>query len=86
MAEPGAEPTLRGYLHVVCRGRWWVAPVVGAVLNKATAQGGYGYYGGYRPYVLPAGASPDGAKAARNGRDKQNGLPRPAAHQARHGG
>ena len=25
MAEPGAEPTLRGYLHVVRRGRWWVA-------------------------------------------------------------
>ena len=25
MAEPGADPTLRGYLHVVRRGRWWVA-------------------------------------------------------------
>ncbi len=25
MAEPGAEPTLRGYLHVLRRGRWWVA-------------------------------------------------------------
>ena len=29
------------------------APVVGAVLNKASAQQGYGYYGGYQPYVLP---------------------------------
>jgi capsular exopolysaccharide synthesis family protein len=25
MGEPGAEPTLRYYLHVVRRGRWWVA-------------------------------------------------------------
>ena len=25
MSEPGAEPTLRGYLHVMRRGRWWVA-------------------------------------------------------------
>jgi capsular exopolysaccharide synthesis family protein len=24
MAEPGSEPTLRGYLHVVRTGRWWV--------------------------------------------------------------
>ena len=61
------------------------APVVGAVLNKATAQDGYGYYGGYRPYVSPEGASPVGAKAATNGRDKQNSLAR-GAHQARHGG
>jgi succinoglycan biosynthesis transport protein ExoP len=38
------------------------AAVVGAVLNKATAQDAYGYYGGYRPYVLPKGAL-DGAQA-----------------------
>ena len=25
MPEPGSEPTLRGYLHIVRRGRWWVA-------------------------------------------------------------
>jgi polysaccharide biosynthesis transport protein len=25
MAEPGAEPTLRGYLHILHRGRWWIA-------------------------------------------------------------
>jgi succinoglycan biosynthesis transport protein ExoP len=31
-------------------------PVVGAVLNKATAQDGYGYYGGYQPYVMPVDA------------------------------
>jgi polysaccharide biosynthesis transport protein len=30
------------------------APVVGIVLNKARAQGDYGYYGGYQPFVLPA--------------------------------
>jgi hypothetical protein len=30
------------------------APVVGIVLNKAGAQGDYGYYGGYQPFVLPA--------------------------------
>jgi succinoglycan biosynthesis transport protein ExoP len=28
MAEPGAEPTLRGYLHVLRRGRWWVAALM----------------------------------------------------------
>ena len=25
MLEPGVEPTIRGYLHVLRRGRWWVA-------------------------------------------------------------
>ena len=25
MSESGAEPTLRGYLHVLRRGRWWIA-------------------------------------------------------------
>src|SRR3984957_6622215 len=25
MPEPGAEPSIRGYLHVLRRGRWWVA-------------------------------------------------------------
>jgi succinoglycan biosynthesis transport protein ExoP len=34
------------------------APVVGMVLNKASAQGDYGYYGGYQPFVLPAERSP----------------------------
>jgi tyrosine-protein kinase Etk/Wzc len=33
------------------------APVVGAVLNKATARDGYGYYGGYQPYALPSDVS-----------------------------
>jgi Mrp family chromosome partitioning ATPase len=32
------------------------APVVGAVLNKSSSQGEYGYYDTYRPYVLPAGS------------------------------
>jgi len=32
------------------------APVVGMVLNKAGAQGDYGYYGGYQPFVLPTEA------------------------------
>ncbi|HEY5015822.1 MAG TPA: polysaccharide biosynthesis tyrosine autokinase [Streptosporangiaceae bacterium] len=27
MAEPGSEPTLRGYLHILRAGRWWVAAV-----------------------------------------------------------
>jgi len=61
------------------------APVVGAVLNKASAQDGYGYYGGYQPYVLPAGASPDGIKEPRNGRDKQNDFPLPSVRPGRHG-
>lgn len=48
------------------------APVVGAVLNKATAQDGGGYYAGYQPYVLPKGASLDGVMA-------------PSGHQGRRG-
>jgi capsular exopolysaccharide synthesis family protein len=39
------------------------ARVVGAVLNKATQQAEYGYYGGYQPYVLPKGAAFDDAAA-----------------------
>jgi uncharacterized protein involved in exopolysaccharide biosynthesis len=27
MAEPGSEPTLRGYLHILWAGRWWVVAV-----------------------------------------------------------
>jgi capsular exopolysaccharide synthesis family protein len=27
MAEPGSEPTLRGYLHILRAGRWWVVAV-----------------------------------------------------------
>ena len=54
------------------------APVVGAVLNKASAQQGYGYYGGYQPYVLPGNAA-DGAAPTRNGHGKQNGKPLPIA-------
>lgn len=49
------------------------APVVGAVLNKATAQDGYGYgyYGSYRPYVLPDSVTDDGVPA-QNGRQHGN--------------
>jgi polysaccharide biosynthesis transport protein len=61
------------------------APVVGAVLNKATAQDGYGYYGGYQPYVPPQDWSPDGATTAHNGHSKQNGSPLPSGQPGRHG-
>ena len=63
------------------------APVVGAVLNKATAQDGYGhgYYDGYQPYVAPQGGSPEGARTARNGHGKQNGSPLPSGQPGRHG-
>jgi capsular exopolysaccharide synthesis family protein len=61
------------------------APVVGAVLNKATAQDEYGYYGGYQPYVLPDDASLDGPKHYQNGRLKQNGSLPPFGRQGRHG-
>jgi capsular exopolysaccharide synthesis family protein len=50
------------------------ASVVGAVLNKASAQEEYGYYGGYQPYVLPENDSKNGG-AARHGRGKHNGAP-----------
>jgi succinoglycan biosynthesis transport protein ExoP len=61
------------------------APVVGAVLNKATAQDEYGYYGGYQPYVLPDDVSLDATKNYQNGRLKQNGSPPPSGRQGRHG-
>jgi len=60
------------------------APVVGVVLNKATAQDGYGYYGRYQPYARPADASQDGGRTGRNGRDK-NGFPLPSGRPGRHG-
>src|ERR1700743_1552786 len=37
MAEPGAEPTLRGYLHVLRRGRWWVAALALGGLGASLA-------------------------------------------------
>jgi succinoglycan biosynthesis transport protein ExoP len=61
------------------------ALVVGAVLNKATVQDGYGYYGGNRPYALPEDPSPDGPKPAQNGRHKQNGVTSPSGPQGRRG-
>ena len=63
------------------------APVVGAVLNKATAQDGYGYGydGGYQPYVLPSGGSADGTRMTRNGHGNQNGSPLSSGQPGRHG-
>jgi polysaccharide biosynthesis transport protein len=63
------------------------APVVGAVLNKATAQDGYGYgyYGGYQPYVVPRGGSADGSKTIQNGHGKQNDSLLPSGQPGRHG-
>jgi capsular exopolysaccharide synthesis family protein len=69
------------------------APPVGAVLNKATARDGYGYYGGYQPYVLPRSvplnsAALDGVPrggAADGGHDKQNGHRLPSGQPGRSG-
>ena len=58
------------------------APVVGAVLNKVTAQDGYGY--GYHAYV-PSAGSRDGGKANQNGHGKQNGSPLSSGQPGRHG-
>jgi succinoglycan biosynthesis transport protein ExoP len=58
------------------------APVVGTVLNKASAQDEYGYYGAYQPYVWPGNTAADGG-AARNGRSKQNGAPLPSGQPRR---
>jgi polysaccharide biosynthesis transport protein len=54
------------------------APVVGAVLNKATAEDGYGGYGygGYQPY---------GYQAAAPARAKSNGSSVPSGTPGRHG-
>ena len=62
------------------------APVVGAVLNKAMARDGYGYYGNYQAYVVPsAGASGHRLpRAAQNGAGQQDGLPLPSG-PGRHG-
>jgi Mrp family chromosome partitioning ATPase len=61
------------------------APVVGAVLNKATAQDGYGYYGGYQPYVPPRDWSPEDARTTHNGHGKQNGSSLASGQPGRHG-
>ena len=67
------------------------APVVGAVLNKATAQDGYGYYGGgYQPYALPAGVRPadallNGPQPARPVHARQNGSPPWSGESGRQG-
>ena len=53
--------------------------MAGAVLNEATAQGEYGYYDRYQPYVLP------GASTAGHGRSRENGLPQPLGAARLHG-
>jgi polysaccharide biosynthesis transport protein len=61
------------------------APVVGAVLNKAMARDGYGYYGNYQSYVAPSDASVGRPpRATHNGAAKQDGLPLPSG-PGRHG-
>jgi succinoglycan biosynthesis transport protein ExoP len=60
------------------------APVMGAVLNKATAQDGYGYYGGYQPYTMEPDAAPGGARGAqgaRGARYRQNGYRLPSGQR-----
>jgi tyrosine-protein kinase len=57
------------------------ATVVGAVLNKATAQDGYGYYGGYQPYAMQKDPFDDASPA----RQKQSGFPLPSGQPGRHG-
>jgi capsular exopolysaccharide synthesis family protein len=63
------------------------APVVGCVLNKASAQQGYSYYGGYRPYGVPGNTTPSndsaGNGAAWTERGKQNGAPLPSGQPGR---
>ncbi len=59
------------------------APVVGVVLNKATAQNEYGYYGGYQPYTIAdTGADDD---APRTGQAKQNGFRLPSGQSGQSG-
>ena len=61
------------------------APVVGVVLNKVTAEDGYGYYGAYQPYVLPAHAVADGGRVSRNGHGKGNGFSEASGQPGQHG-
>jgi succinoglycan biosynthesis transport protein ExoP len=61
------------------------APVAGAVLNKAAAQGDYGYYGGYPAGIVTTSAASNGRKASRNGRGNQNGSHLSAGQPGRHG-
>jgi tyrosine-protein kinase len=53
------------------------APVVGCVLNKASAQQGYGDHSGYRLYGVPGNGAADSGLAG-HGRGKQNGAPLPS--------
>jgi polysaccharide biosynthesis transport protein len=55
------------------------APVVGAVLNKASTQDEYGYYGAYQPYVLPGSG-----EAVQHVHGRQNGNPLPSGQHGRH--
>jgi succinoglycan biosynthesis transport protein ExoP len=57
------------------------APVVGVVLNKATARDGYGGYGGYEPH----GYEPHGYEPAASSRAKGNGFSLPSGTPGRHG-
>jgi capsular exopolysaccharide synthesis family protein len=54
------------------------APVIGAVLNKSSAQGEYGYYDSYQPYVLPSAG-------ARHANGRENGLAESSGPQDRRG-
>ena len=56
---------------------------MGAVLNKATAQDEYAYYGGYQPYVMTPDAGPDGG-ASQHGHGGQNGFHLPPGQPGRH--
>jgi polysaccharide biosynthesis transport protein len=64
------------------------AVIVGAVLNKATQRGGYGYgygyYGGYRPYALLKGTAA-AESAAQPRRQQQNGSTQSSGQYGRHG-
>jgi polysaccharide biosynthesis transport protein len=59
---------LRRTAQKLAQGR---AYVVGAVLNKASGQGEYGYYDNYQPYVLPGSAS-------KHARSREDGLAKSA--------
>jgi polysaccharide biosynthesis transport protein len=66
MAEAGTEPTLRGYLHVLSRGRWWVAAgtLLGLGISLALSVTAAKQYSAVAQILVQSTANVSGSTAA----------------------